>query len=55
MNPTDDQLWKMVRLYHGWKTDDEMVEVVGYGLELYIEKMRQALVATFPDDIKVHE
>lgn len=42
---TDDQLWNMVRVYHGWKTDDEMIESVGYSMELYVAKMREAVKA----------
>lgn len=41
--PNDEQLWRLVRAYHGWETDDEMVEAVGYNTELYIERMRRAV------------
>lgn len=36
-------LLALVREYHGWATDAEMVAAVGYGLELYVAKMRRAL------------
>lgn len=45
--PTEEQLWALVRVYHGYATDSEMVECIGYGLELHVEKMRQAYCAAF--------
>lgn len=41
----DDTLWTLVRVYHGYATEAEMVEQVGYGLELHVAKMREALQA----------
>lgn len=39
---SDERLTKMVRIYHDWATDREMVEAFGYSLELYVERMRRA-------------
>jgi hypothetical protein len=43
---SDEQLWTMVRVYHGYKTDAEMVEHLGYDLELCVAKMKQAIAAS---------
>lgn len=42
---TEEQLWAMVRSYHGFKDDAAMVDTLGYSMELYVEKMRQAFEA----------
>lgn len=42
---TDEQLWTMVRVYHGFDTDEQMVESIGYGMELCVVKMREAVAA----------
>ena len=42
---TDDQLWTMVRVYHGFDTEEQMVESLGYGMELCVVKMREAVTA----------
>lgn len=45
MTLTDDQLWQLVRVYHGFSTDEEMVEALDYSLELYVAKMRLAFAS----------
>lgn len=42
---SEDQLWTMVRVYHGFKTEAAMVEVVGYSMELHVAKMKEAVNA----------
>lgn len=41
----DYALMQMVRVYHGFDTDKDLIDNVGYGLELYVAKMREALKA----------
>ena len=47
VSPTDEQLVAMVREYHGFKTDAELIEAVGYGLELQVAAMRIAFQKVF--------
>jgi hypothetical protein len=42
---TDDQIWTLVRVYHGFPSEEAMVEHFQYDLELYMNKMRRAASA----------